>query len=1147
MGSAASRHSEPKKVDSVTADPLRYSQGGDGLPVSPKRAIALTGPARSGKTSRLLERYRAALAHQEPRSTLWLAPHWRAAAQIRLSLLGGSLRACFTPGVVTFAQFADQLLDLAPDAVRPLSAVMKRQLLRALIGEELAAGRLRHFRAIARTGGLVDLFGAFIAELKRLDIWPDRFRAACEARGMTAKDAEFLAIYEAYQNCLNAHRLYDAEGRFWWAKELARQGSLGPYRQLRLVVADGFTDFTPPQHEILELLSARSDELWISLPLEVEPGREDLFQRPWRTLDELRRRHPGLVEQAVPRPNSTDWPAMDNLERTLFAAPSAVEPARDLERLEILAASRQLGEVELIGRRIKRLLTQGDETQGGRPVRPHEIAVVFRTLHDVDPLIREVFTRLGVPVALESRPTLDRSTALAALVGLVRLDLDDWPFRRLLAVLTSSYFRPQWPAWQEGRAAVAVERIIRRLQIPRGRDELLGALERSIRRHAGRGDCSESSARRLSEMRVAYDLLRQLGEVLAALPQRGTLSDWMAGWRQLAIETGLLRVVAEEPETMAAGEPSFEHARVSDRAAWQQLEEVAASSRQLSLWLGGKSVLLDRREALETLLEVARSVELEPGDDESGRVRVLSAASVRALRIPYVFLAGLSEQSFPQLERQDRLYSEGEQQSLSEHGGLSLVPQGERNRDEMLRFYEAATRASQRVWFSYPALDAAAQPLSPSPYLEEVEQACGEGRIRRTVVADLSPIPADGELLCDADLRIKSVAAAKEGRTAELASLLREPRLADCAENLLAGLHCVVARQNRKTFGPAEGMLLGSDIRRELAARFGPERTFSATELESYATCGFRFYLDRVLEIEPLEELALAVDHLARGRMIHEALARFHERLNRRHGGPTSPAGVSEAECALLLDETLAGLAAQAADTPLEKAMAEIDRRVWLRAAAAYRSQHEAYDRLWPGCAEPPRPAWFEVSFGLPGCGPPPSTEEPLELNAGGRTIRVSGRIDRIDLGSVGGRSVFNIIDYKSGSTVRFDKEEAVAGTKLQLPLYAIAAEKLLAGRNAQPWQAGYWAVLDQGFRPKQALKLGDADDSGPRSDPDWESLRAKVLHTIGRLVDGMQNGQFPVFSRDDECTRKCPHCTICRIQQVRALEKRWPVSSDEA
>ena len=78
---------------------------------------------------------------------------------------------------------------------------------------------------------------------------------------------------------------------------------------------------------------------------------------------------------------------------------------------------------------------------------------------------------------------------------------------------------------------------------------------------------------------------------------------------------------------------------------------------------------LDRRRRVGgALLDILASQRLQPAGDDGGRVRVLSAASVRGLRMPYVFLAGLGEKSFPSPQREDRLYSEAECQRLIEQG-----------------------------------------------------------------------------------------------------------------------------------------------------------------------------------------------------------------------------------------------------------------------------------------------------------------------------------------------------------------------------------------------------------------------------------------------------------------------------------------------
>ena len=83
------------------------------------------------------------------------------------------------------------------------------------------------------------------------------------------------------------------------------------------------------------------------------------------------------------------------------------------------------------------------------------------------------------PWPSKSGHALGRSPALRALVALLQLDMDDWPFDQLLAVLGSNFFQPQWPQWQEGRTAAAVEQAIRSLQIPRGRQQLIEQLRQA--------------------------------------------------------------------------------------------------------------------------------------------------------------------------------------------------------------------------------------------------------------------------------------------------------------------------------------------------------------------------------------------------------------------------------------------------------------------------------------------------------------------------------------------------------------------------------------------------------------------------------------------------------------------------------------------
>jgi hypothetical protein len=272
-------------------------------------------------------------------------------------------------------------------------------------------------------------------------------------------------------------------------------------------------------------------------------------------------------------------------------------------------------------------------------------------------------------------------------------------------------------------------------------------------------------------------------------------------------------------------------------------------------------------------------------------------------------------------------------------------------------------------------------------------------------------------------------------------------------------------------------------------------------------------------------------------------LASLHRRVNACCGGPESPAKLSNEDYQRLLAEATEEVLSHQVNDPVREALREVDRRLLVRWFTEYREQHERYDAQWGDCQTPPRPELFEVSFGRPlreGDGPP-STEEPLELTFRNKTVRVSGRIDRVDVGKVGGHSVFNVLDYKTGGSSRFSVEAMARGIVLQLPLYALAAaELILNDRDAVPWQAGYWYIGADGFKPRQALRMYQAATDGLEPSPDWEEIRSLLARTVVGLVDGMREGQFPVWSADPDCTGRCPFSTVCRINQVRSLEKTW-------
>jgi ATP-dependent helicase/DNAse subunit B len=105
-------------------------------------------------------------------------------------------------------------------------------------------------------------------------------------------------------------------------------------------------------------------------------------------------------------------------------------------------------------------------------------------------------------------------------------------------------------------------------------------------------------------------------------------------------------------------------------------------------------------------------------------------------------------------------------------------------------------------------------------------------------------------------------------------------------------------------------------------------------------------------------------------------------------------------------------------------------------------------------------PYAYEAAFGIPGRPGPV-----LEVRDGADSFRLRGLIDRVDRAPDGR---LRIIDYKSGGPSPYTPTNVKKGKKLQLPLYALAAQDALElGEVADGF---YWHVR---HAKPSSLKLG--------------------------------------------------------------------------
>ncbi len=1136
--------------------------------------VVYLGPARSGKTYELVRQYREVLcrplapreafgSRSEPTTlgrTLWLAPNARAASLVRGELLADGLVACLQPGVMTFHDLVGQILAEAKKRLRPLRPLAERELLRRIVTRALDTGELKFFADAARRTTFIELLADHIHELQRADVSPGVYAKVIAPGGEKEQQHELARLYQEYERQLETHGLVNEDGAYRAARDALATGGPARFQQLELVVVDGFTDFTHTQHDILRRLAQQAKQLLISLPSEshdfnARTQRTDLFAKVASTLDELKHYHPQLEVRELP-PRPLGWPALDHVVRHVFRNPAQVpspspQAISSLNRLEIVAAASTHDEIVQVARRIKKRLIEGNS--------PSEIAVVFRSLTDVASRVREVFDQFGIPYFIESNLPIATAPIVKSLLSLLRLDDENWPFRQVVSVITNNAL-----AAFDAAARQAADWLVRELQIAAGRDKLLERIEQLAAIETSLEQLSEHVSRRVAAARAAMPLLRLLAQTFDDLPQEATPTEWsaaladlssqlgIAGWHALRLGEGRGDALNEPRPSQTQGVPP-EHV---DQIAWQCVQTHFASLERLDSWLGVPPRRLTRRELLTALVDIASHESLPRTHDDIGRVCVLAGPHARMIHAKHLYLAGMSEQAFPMPESAGRLATDADYRFFARaarRGLAHFAKSSEQNvpvplsatraQDEMLLFYEVLSRAEESLTISYPALDERAQDLPASPYVQEIERTFGESnreKIRHSA-PQLSPVPQDATPLSGADWRVQAVARAidKDSDRRLLAGLFSSASSQPLGNSIDAGLRIVYARAHGDSFGPAEGLLTSPAVAARLAQKFGAKHYWSPSQWETYAACPYKFFLEDVLNLTPLGELVLETDYTRRGSRLHHVLATFHRQWPELRGTRAMSADEEQSQfLEYLLNVTDERIAATT-DVGIDAALLELDRRQIRKWAEKHFDHHTKYGSTCSQRGAVMMPTHFEFRFGpsRPGDAEndPQSTRQAFELDISGEKIRVIGQIDRIDVGTLDGQTVFSVIDYKSGKKPCLREEDIESGERLQLPIYVEAAQALVFGASATPLVAGYWSMTG-GFDAKGALAVEVEGDCGER----WKKIRRTIEQRIGQFVKDIREGAFPVASRDDKCTSYCEFNTVCRIAQIRSLAKTW-------
>jgi ATP-dependent helicase/DNAse subunit B len=616
------------------------------------------------------------------------------------------------------------------------------------------------------------------------------------------------------------------------------------------------------------------------------------------------------------------------------------------------------------------------------------MGIIVRAEQTYVPLLRMTLERFGIPARFYFDEDAAGHAVTRFLVGAVQAMLGTWDHAATLAVLRLA------PRFADSATLDRLDFAVRE-QIP---NSGLGGLRALL------GDTE-------SRLKALLDDLEPLEE-LRALELNP--ADWAARLR-------MLRDLFRPPRPEDAADHGMALLWRGQAAALDLFDEALDEAAQAL----DPARLMRIEEFWRAVRSALRLKPLRVEDSRRNVVHVMGAHEARQWELPVVFVCGMVEKQFPQVEAQDPFFPDGARQQLQQ-AGIRVRTAADKEREERALFDTAVSRATMLVTLSYPEFNARGESNLPSLFLDGMP-------LREEQTLTVRPAPR------------------------HVLSTARSPAIA--APALIASL-------------------------RERTARLSP------SALEAYLQCPFQYFAGRLLRLKtvpPRPEERL--DFSLQGEIVHAVLAEW-----RAHPQDIAP----------LFERIFAG---KCEDGSIPRGY-HTER---LRNAMREDLERFAADGQWPR-------AEFSTQ-----------TEKEFEVPLD-ESLRVFGRIDRIDMDAEGGAYV---IDYKYSAPERVKAKKDAA--QLQGPLYALAAERAFGARPAGMFFVGV---------KKEVKYIGWSDSGMLGADPmpaEWEQTASRVL----QIAEQIRQGRVAPSPADKDGCRFCDSRDVCRIEVPSVVTR--PVEIREA
>ena len=1023
---------------------------------------------------------------------LFIVPTKRKIRYLTRELISFSPNNCVSGlKIETIGSFAEKMLTEVEGNVNLISEESSILLLSNSVNKT----KLKYFSQYKEEipFGTLERIKNVISEYKRHGITPERLIVEAEnlSGGEKLKTLDIANVFSSYQEALSNNNLkeigdiYSSLNKI--EKRVFEEAFSFLYPEAKYVLINGFDEFTAPEIEIINSASGINGiELFIIL---------DYFKYNPAVFSHLNSCHDRFIEKGFKEVKDISPATQSKFlkivrENLSIKTPENKEKSYKDSITQISAPSRE-EEIDLIAKTIKRLILE-------EKVKPEKICVVFNLIGNYSPIIRDRFSVYGISFNLTDRFSLNTSPPVRTIINLLEIIENDFYYKNIFKAFSSGFI---------GKLDIDISNLLKtsvELKIVSGFDNWISRIKAAVSELSSGDNESNNDEEKIEIYRAAITDLEKINSLLKNFSHRLTAAEF----RENILS--LIKALNFPANLLKAPHEIVENDVIAFNFFLKILEEIT-DILKLEHGEENKFTLHFLLKQIRTTAAFTRyNIPEKPGYG----VQITTLNEIRGLNFDYLFIGGLNDGDFPTRFTPEIFFS-----------GSFAREEIQHQVEQRYLFYQALCTWRKKLYLSFPEFDGKRE-LVQSSFLQDFNSLFETQKINRDHFKD--EVYSKEELL---ELLGKI---SPEQR--------KELKIPAGLNINLEGINKAIEidrKRMEEPFGESEFTgFISKDIPDKLKNKLEEISVgeFSATQLENYAKCPYKYFVENVLRLETITEPVEELEAFEYGSLIHTILYEFYTKLKEK--------GIILSNCPdddfKTAENLLFKIAGQKFDELKLSPELSFYEREKLLGINNRRTQSLLYKFLEEERTNDSGyiPSFFELSFGKVKNQSKSSKKFNESVNAG--KIKLKGKIDRIDINEE--EKTLKVVDYKLGGK-KPSSEDLLTGISLQLPLYLFAAKELISkelGKEYNPAGAQIFSLkFNEEDFGKKDISLKSKRRKAESTEEKIESAEEMIkvcLDTVNKFTEEIAKGNFHLTTLKDREAKVCRFCDfkrICRIQEV--------------